>query len=64
MISAPDINLNSVEFDWNSVDSVLMPNECIITQPETYTGTCGCKKKCAGKCQCSKFFSSIKQLHG
>ena len=31
MISAPEINLNPVEFYWNSVDSVLMPNECIIT---------------------------------
>ena len=31
MILAPEINLNPVEFYWNSVDSVLMPNECIIT---------------------------------
>ena len=37
MISAPDINLNPVKFDLNSVDSVLMPNECVITLPEMYT---------------------------
>ena len=37
MISAPDINMNSVKFDWNLVDSVLMSNEYIITLPEMYT---------------------------
>ena len=43
-MSAPDTNLNLVEFDWNSVDSVLMPNKCIVTLPEMYTVTFGCKK--------------------
>ena len=33
LISAPDTNLNPVEFGWNSVDSVLMPNKCIVTLP-------------------------------
>ena len=37
MISARDINLNPVKFDLNSVDSVLMPNECVITLPEMCT---------------------------
>ena len=37
MISAPDINLNPVKFDQNSVDSALMPSECIITLPGMYT---------------------------
>ena len=46
-----------MEFDWNSVDSVLMPNGCTVTLPEMYTVTCGCKKKCTGRSQCSKFFS-------
>ena len=36
-MSAPDTNLNPVEFGWNSVDSVLMPNKCIVTLPEMYT---------------------------
>ena len=36
-MSAPDINMNSVKFDWNLVDSVLMSNEYIITLPEMYT---------------------------
>ena len=63
LISAPDTNFNPMEFDWNSVDSVLMPNECIVTLPQMSTVSCGCKKKCTGRCQCSNFFS-IKQLHG
>ena len=64
VIWAPDINVNPVEFDWNLVDLVFRPNKCIITLPEMYTVTCGCKKKCTGKFQCSKFFFSTKQLHG
>ena len=57
LISATRHHLNPVEFDWNSVDSVLMPNECIVTLPDLYTTvTCGSKKKCTGRCQCSKFF--------
>ena len=44
LILAPDANWNPVEFDWNSVDSVLMPNKCIITLPKMYTVTFGCKK--------------------
>ena len=43
-MSAPDTNLNLVEFDWNSVDSVLMPNKCIVTLPKMYIVTFGCKK--------------------
>ena len=45
LISASGINLNSVEFVWNSVDLVLMPNKCIIILTKMYTVTCGCKKK-------------------
>ena len=44
LISAPDTNLNLVEFDWNSVDSVLMPNKFIVTLPKMYTVTFGYKK--------------------
>ena len=29
-MSAPYINFSLVEFDWNSVDSVLMPNKWIV----------------------------------
>ena len=29
--------MNPVEFGWNSVDSVLMPNKCIVTLPWMYT---------------------------
>ena len=58
LISAPDTNLNPAEFGWNSVDSILMPNKCIVTLLEIYTVTCGCKKKCTGRCQCSKFSAS------
>ena len=54
LISAPDTNLNPAEFGGNSVDSVLMSNKCIVTLPEMYTVTCGCKKKRTGRCQCSK----------
>ena len=43
-ISAPDTNLNLVKFDWNSVDSVLMPNKFIVTLPKMYSVTLGCKK--------------------
>ena len=42
LISAPDTNLNLVEFDWNSVDSVLIPNKFIVTLLKMYTF--GCKK--------------------
>ena len=45
LISASENNLNPVEFGWNSVNSVLMPNKCIGTLPEMYTLTCDCKKK-------------------
>ena len=37
LISAPGDDLNHVKFDWNSVDSLLMLNECIITLPDAYT---------------------------
>ena len=37
LISAPDTNLN-----WNSVDSVLIPNKFIVTLPKMYTS--GSKK--------------------
>ena len=39
LILTPDTNLNSVEFYWNSVDSVLMRNKCIVTLPELYNVT-------------------------
>ena len=42
LTSPPDTNSNLVEFDWNSVDSVLMPNKFIVTIPKMYTF--GCKK--------------------
>ena len=44
MISTPDTNLNLVEFDWNSIDLVLMPNKCIFVLPKLYTVTFDCKK--------------------
>ena len=34
LILAPDTNLSLLEFDWNSVDSVLMPNKCNDTLPK------------------------------
>ena len=37
MILAPDISLNTV-------DSVLVPNKCIVAQPEMYAVTCGARK--------------------
>ena len=40
LISAPDTNLNLVEFDWNSADSVWSP----INLSLHYTATFGCKK--------------------
>ena len=55
LISGQENNLNPVGFGWNSVDSVLLPNKCIVTLPEMYTVTCSCKKKCSARCQCSKF---------
>ena len=68
LISIPEINLNPVEFGWNSVDSVFLPNKCIFTLPEMYTVTFGCKKKCTARCQCSKlvsvhFMRRILQVH-
>ena len=45
LISAAGSYLNPVEFGWNSAESVLMPNKYIVTLPEMYTVTCGCKKK-------------------
>ena len=47
-------NLNPSEFGWTSVDSVLIPNKCVVELPEMYTVTCECKKKCTGRCQCTK----------
>ena len=59
LISAPDTNWNPMEFSCNSsIDSILMPNKCIVKLPEMYTVTCGCKKKYTGRCQCNKFGSS------
>ena len=36
LISTPHINLNPVEFDWNSVDSILIPNKCTVTIQEVH----------------------------
>ena len=58
LILAPGTNLSPVEFDWNSVASVFIPNKCIVKLPEMYNVTCDCKKKCTGKCQCSMFSAS------
>ena len=44
LILGPDTSLNLVKFDRNSVDSVLIPNKCVVTLPEMYNITCGCKK--------------------
>ena len=63
LISVPDINLNLVEFDWNSVDSVSMPNKCIVTLQKMYTVACGCQKNAREDVQAANFFS-IKQLKG
>ena len=62
LILAPDTGLNLVKFDWNSVDSVLIPNKCVVTLPEMYNITCGCKKNCTGKCQCCKFSASYSEF--
>ena len=62
LISTPDSSLNPVEFGWNSVDSVLMPNKYIFTLPEMHIVTCGCKKNCTGRCQCSKLGSSCTEF--
>ena len=48
LMLAPDTNLNSVESNWNSVDSVLMPNKCIIALPKMCTVTFGSKKNALG----------------
>ena len=56
LISAPDTNLNPVEFGWNSVDSVLMPNKCIVKLPQMYTVTCGCKQKMHWKMSGQQFW--------
>ena len=45
LISGTKANKNPVEFGWNSVDSVSLPNKCIVTVLEMYSVTCGCKKK-------------------
>ena len=59
LISAPDTNLNLVEFEWNSVDSVLMPNKFIVTLPKMYSVTFGCKKNALeDRCQCCMFGAS------
>ena len=63
LISVPDINLNLVQFDWNSVDSVSMPNKCIVTLQKMYTVACGCQKKAREDVHAANFFS-IKQLKG
>ena len=44
-MSARSTNLNLMEPAWNLVDSVLIPNKCIITLPEMYIVACGYKKK-------------------
>ena len=43
LISAPDSDLNPVEFGWDSVDSLLMPNKYIIRLIEMHSVTYGCK---------------------
>ena len=44
LISVPETNFNLVKFDWNSVDSVLMPNKCVVTLPKACNVTFRCKK--------------------
>ena len=61
-ISVPETSFNPVEFGWNSIDSVLLPNKCIVQLPEMYTVTCGCKKKCSARCQCSQFGASCAEF--
>ena len=39
LISGTKANYNPVKFGENSVDSVLLPNKCIITLPEMYSVT-------------------------
>ena len=48
-------NLDSSEFGWTSVDFVLVPKKRVVELPEMYTVTCGCKKKCTGRCQYTRF---------
>ena len=62
LISAPGTNLNRMKFDWNSVDSVLMPNKRMVPLPKMYIVTCSSQKKCSGRCQCSKFGTSCSEL--
>ena len=52
-----------MEFGWNSVDLVLLPNKCIITLPEIYTVTCGCKAKCTASLalHVQKFASALEK---
>ena len=45
LILTPDTNFIPVEFGWNSVYSVLMPDKFIVTLPEMYTVTCAARKK-------------------
>ena len=65
LISAPDTNCNPVEFSWNSADSLLITNKCIVTLPEMSTVTCDCEKKIHWKMSMQQiwfFMHSISQV--
>ena len=66
LISIPETNSNPLEFDWNSVDSELLLNKCIVTLIEMYSITCGCKKKMHSKMSVQQgwhFMRRILQVH-
>ena len=55
LISVPETNLNPVEFCWNSVDSLSLPNKYIVTLTEICTARCQCSKfgtSCTAFCKC------------
>ena len=55
--------MNHVGFELSSVDSLLLPDKCTFVSQEMHIVTCGCKKKCTGRCQCSKFGVSCTECY-
>ena len=54
LLSDSPTNLLPERYGWYLVSSVLMPDKFLLLLAEEYTVTCGCKKKCSGRCKCQK----------
>ena len=54
LLAENENQLNPGQFGWKSVNSILLPDRFSLHLPEAFCVTCGCQKKCSGRCSCKK----------